>query len=104
MKAATLVSIGSICLVLLAGGCFGRKSEQRDASLLNDKVVTARVESALNSASTNQFNGVVTETTNGIVTLKGFVLSGGKKKEAEALAAKVDCVRAVKNEIVVRPQ
>jgi hyperosmotically inducible periplasmic protein len=90
--------------MLAAGGCFESHPPQRGASLLDDKVITARVESVLHANADDHLEQVRAATTNAVVTLSGTVSSPDQKQKAVSLAGKVDQVREVQNAIVVGKQ
>lgn len=104
LRRGSVMALFAISLMMVVSGCFEGHHEQRGASLLDDKVTTARVESALHGGVTNQFAEVHATTTNGVVTLSGLVGSAEQKEKAEKLAAGVHRVRSLKNEIAVKSQ
>jgi len=104
IKPARLPFIFATFVAGFCAGCFSRSHHQRGASLLDDKVTTARVHSALAANPRRNLKEVKIATTNGVVTLSGFVASEQQKQEAAELARKVHRTRDVHNEIAVKSQ
>jgi BON domain len=90
-----------VSFMLAAGGCFENHPPQRGASLLDDHVINARVESALHANADDHLDQVRAASTNAVVTLSGTVSSPDQKQKAASLTGRVDQVRGVQNEIVV---
>ena len=65
----------------------------------NDLAITARVQEKLNSDSQLMGSGIIVETIDGEVTLKGFVNSHADHTRAAKLAGSVDGVRQVDNRL-----
>lgn len=65
----------------------------------NDLAITARVQEKLNSDSQLKGSGIIVETKDGEVTLKGFVNSHADHTRAAMLAGSVDGVRQVDNRL-----
>ncbi len=89
------------CLILPLG-CAGHKASPRTAHLLDDKVISERVEVALREASPGDFRDVHVDTTNALVRLSGSAPNAQSKQAAERIAKGVQNVREVENEIEVR--
>jgi hypothetical protein len=65
----------------------------------NDRAITARVQEKLNSDSQLMGSGIMVETKDGEVTLKGFVNSNADYTRAGKLAGYVDGVKQVDNKL-----
>ncbi|SPE58930.1 putative phospholipid-binding domain protein [Verrucomicrobia bacterium] len=96
---------GQIVLAFVLGlcGCLGWHQKQPNGDLLDDKVITARVEQALKTHPGYDFSNVHVSTSGGGVTLSGSVHTPREKTEAGELARSVDLVKSVKDEIQVKP-
>ncbi len=90
------------CLVV-SSGCVSHRTSPRTARLLDDKVITERVEVALQRSS-RVFSKVQVQvdTVGGVVTLRGSVPNLQTKEKASQVAEGVQKVREVDNEIQVR--
>jgi hyperosmotically inducible protein len=97
----------------LAGRVQGVKSVQNNITVkedgarttgqyVDDKVLTARVNSALNRNPEYKFDGVNVTTFRGTVQLNGFVNTSDQKSKAAAIAKGVEGVKNVENSITVK--
>lgn len=87
--------------LILFAGCAGPRTSPSTAHLLDDKVITERVEVALQQ-SPQVFSKVQVDTVGAVVTLKGSVPNLEAKQRASQIAKSVQKVRKVDNEILVR--
>ncbi len=103
MKSLRTSALCWLCanLIVLAG-CAGHRTNSRTADLLDDKVITERVEVALQRASPRTFSKVQVDTAGAVVTLKGSVANPQAKEKASRIAENVQKVRKVDNEIQIR--
>ena len=69
--------------------------------VIDDSVITAKVKSALLADSTVKGLNISVETVQGTVTLSGSAASTAERAQAESLAAGVEGVRSVVNQISV---
>lgn len=94
----TLISLLFISLL----GCQTMSSEGLFSSRPNDSAITTTIlEAMLNDENLSTVK-VHVETTNGIVTLTGYVKTIRQSDNAEDMARKTAGVTSVQNEIVVR--
>ncbi len=98
----TLAWLGLCASLVLFAGCAGHRTDPRTANLLDDKVITERVEVALKRASPPCFAQVRVDTARAVVTLRGFVPNPQAKEQASQIAQGVQKVRQVDNELQVR--
>src|SRR5262245_43847326 len=77
------------------------KKMESAGKTLEDAAVTAKVKSALIAEPNLKAMSIDVDTTGGIVTLKGTTENAEQKQRAEQLAATVEGVRSVRNELVV---
>ncbi len=90
-------------MALLAAGCFHGHPSQPGAKLLDEKVITDRVQAALSAHQGYNFPGVRISTSAGVVTLRGQVETTQQKLEAVQLARSVDDVKEIRDRLQVRP-
>jgi len=90
---ALILSMG---LVAASSGAIADDMHKSDAS------VTASVKSALISNDDTKARHINVETQDGVVQLSGFVDSTMAKADAEKTAMKVDGVKRVENELLIR--
>ena len=89
--------------IVMASGCSVMRGQQSTGAYLDDASVTTRVKSAFAADQTVAATSINVETLNGTVQLSGFAKSQAEKDQAAAIARKTDGVKAIKNDIVVRP-
>jgi hyperosmotically inducible periplasmic protein len=93
-SAATLLA-----LALLATGCVATRTQQAPGEVIDDRVVTVRVKSALIENPTTKAGQIDVETFRGIVQLNGFVDTAESKTDATSVARKVEGVHEVRNNL-----
>jgi hyperosmotically inducible periplasmic protein len=86
----------------------GRPADPATASLaagacVNESAITTAVKASFVDDLKVDAAAISVETLNGTVMLSGFAKNGTEKTTAESLTWKVKGVKAVKNEIAVRP-
>ena len=99
----TLVPVAIALTLLTAAGCAVTRGQQTAGAYVDDTAITASVKTQLLEDERVAGTSVTVETLNGTVMLSGFAKSQAEKAAAGSIARKVDGVRAVKNEITVRP-
>lgn len=83
------------------GGYYVGQDEREPAIIAADSRITASVKSRLIADKYVDGFRVSVETYEGIVTLRGEVTSNISREQAERLAAGVDGVKSVRNEIAI---
>lgn len=97
-------AIGLTTLTLLATtGCAVTRGQQSVGAYVDDAAITTAVKARFVDNTNVAASAISVETMKGTVMLSGFAKNSTEKSTAEALAWKVDGVKAVKNEITVRP-
>jgi len=96
-----VLTIGA--LIVAASGCSVMRGQQSTTAYLDDASVTANIKSAYAADQTVAATSISVETMNGTVQLSGFAKSQAEKERAAAIARQTQGVKAVKNDIVVRP-
>lgn len=89
--------------VLQVGGCAVARDQSTVGQLVDDTAITTRVKARFAESPVVSAMALNVETLNGTVQLSGFAKNETEKTTAEALAREVPNVKAVKNDIVVRP-
>ena len=108
MKPRTLSMCLGLCLGLAAGtglltGCASDQYDRSAGRYLDDQVLVANVNNALDTHPEYKFSGVHVDAFQGVIQLSGFVNSEDQKAEACRVAQEVKGVKAVENKISVRP-
>jgi osmotically-inducible protein OsmY len=99
----TLIAGGLAASLLATAGCAVTRGQQTAGAYIDDTAITASVKTRMLDDSRVAGTSITVETLNGTVMLSGFAKSQAEKAAAESIARKVDGVKAVKNEITVRP-
>jgi osmotically-inducible protein OsmY len=100
---STLTTALSIAVLVIASGCAVSRGQESVGAYVDDTAITTSVKSRMLENKEVDGTSITVETLNGTVMLSGFAKSANEKAMAEALAWKVKGVKAVKNEIAVRP-
>jgi osmotically-inducible protein OsmY len=99
----TLATAALIATVVITSGCAVARGQQTPGAYLDDGAITTEVKGRLLDNPAVAGTSISVETLNGTVMLSGFAKSNNERATAESLAWKVKGVKAVKNEIAVRP-
>ncbi len=94
-----------ICIVALSMvvGCASTGAQQSLGEYLDDAATTKRVQVRLADDATVGGQGLGVEVVGGVAILRGRVTSSAQRSRAESLVLQVPGVRAVRNDVVVRP-
>lgn len=84
-------------------GCAVSDGQSSVGQYADDTAITARVKAKLADDRQVSASRIQVETLNGTVQLSGFAVSQAEKDRAGELARSVSDVRAVTNNIIVRP-
>ena len=104
MKIRTSLTAALVAFTLVtAAGCAVSRGQQTAGAYIDDSAVTASVKTRMLEDERVAGTSITVETLNGTVMLSGFAKSQAEKAAAESIARKVDGVKAVKNQITVRP-
>lgn len=88
---------------LFAVGCAVTREQETVGAYVDDAGITTRIKTSFIDNKQVDAASIHVETLNGTVMLSGFARSAQEKAAAEALARQANGVKAVRNEIVVRP-
>ncbi|GAA0744384.1 BON domain-containing protein [Ideonella azotifigens] len=98
-----LAAVISATAVLATTGCAVTREQESVGAYIDDSALTARVKSAFASDPTVSAMSISVETMKGVVQLSGFAKSTAERSQADAIARGTGGVKAVRNDIVVRP-
>jgi osmotically-inducible protein OsmY len=101
--ARTLVLAAMTGVTILSTGCAVVRGQETAGSYVDDAAITTAVKAKMVDDKTVAASSISVETLNGTVQLSGFAKSSAEKAQAEYIARGVKNVRAVRNDIVVRP-
>jgi osmotically-inducible protein OsmY len=90
-------------MTVLSTGCAVGRGQETAGAYIDDAGITTSVKAKFVEDKTVSASSISVETLNGTVQLSGFAKSGAEKAQAEAIARGVKNVKAVRNDIVVRP-
>ena len=98
-------AFAALCIVtstlVLAPGCASTATSASTGEYIDDSVITTKVKAALVRDDATPASAIKVETFKGVVQLSGFVDNVTQKTTAGVLAAKVDGVKSVVNDIIV---
>lgn len=98
-----LAAVAASTLLLAAGGCAVVRGQEPVGAYVDDAAITTAVKARMVDNKNVDASSISVETLNGTVMLSGFAKNNDERTVAEALARKTNGVKAVKNEITVRP-
>jgi osmotically-inducible protein OsmY len=97
---AATITAGAL---LTASGCAVTRGQESAGAYMSDAGITATVKARFVENKAVDASSISVETLNGTVMLSGFAKNAAEKSMAESLARGVSGVKAVKNEISLRP-
>lgn len=99
--------ISLLCLTIALAfvfGCAATSTREGTGGYIDDSAITAKVKSGLLGEPGMNSNDIQVETFKGVVQLSGFVTSTAQINTAVAITRKVDGVRDVRSNMVVKGQ
>lgn len=90
-------------IVLVTSGCAVTRGQETVGAYVDDAAITTAVKARFIDNKEVDALSIKVETLNGTVMLSGFAKNAAEKNAAESVTRKVNGVKAVKNEITVRP-
>ena len=97
-----LVAAAAATALVFGAGCTVMRDQQTVGSYVDDATITTQVKARMVENKEVDAAAISVETLNGTVLLSGFAKSSQERATAEAIARKVNGVKLVKNDIVVR--
>jgi osmotically-inducible protein OsmY len=89
--------------VLTTAGCAVTSGQSSVGEYVDDKTISTRVKARLAQDPVASAMRTQVETQDGVVQLSGFAASQDEKSKAAEIAREVPNVKAVRNDIIVRP-
>src|SRR5262252_3725239 len=108
MKTKTNTLCLALCLLLPVAvslgpaGCAGNKYERSTGEYIDDKSLNSRVRGALGDNPEYKFHDAQVASFRGTVQLSGFVNTSDQKRKAGEIAAEVNGVKGVENNITIK--
>jgi len=104
MKYARAIAFAVLSgITLISAGCAVVRGQQTTGSYVDDAAITTSIKAKFIDDKIVSASSISVETLNGTVQLSGFAKSMAEKTKAEQIARGTNNVRAVRNDIVVRP-
>jgi osmotically-inducible protein OsmY len=103
MNARIPVTAALSALLIGLAGCAVTRGQETVGAYVDDTVITTGVKARFVDSRNVDAASIKVETLNGTVMLSGFAKSPLERSSAESMARGVSGVRAVRNEIAVRP-
>jgi hyperosmotically inducible periplasmic protein len=100
--ASLAISVAGIAL-LTTSGCAVTRGQETVGAYVDDAAITTSVKARFVDNPDVDAASIKVETLNGTVMLSGFAKNINERSTAEAIARKVNGVKMVRNEVVVRP-
>ena len=99
----SLAAAAASLVLLAASGCAVSRGQESVGAYIDDAGITTLVKSRFFEDKDVAGTSISVETLNGTVMLSGFAKNALERNKAETIARGVKGVRAVKNEIAIRP-
>ena len=100
---AYIICVGALPAVIAMTGCStGNRYEQSTGEYIDDHTLSSHVKKALGEDTQYKYEDVKVDTFKGVVQLNGFVNTKDQRTRAGDIAAKVDGVKDVRNNISVK--
>jgi hyperosmotically inducible protein len=90
-------------MTLISTGCALVRGQETVGAYVDDAAITAAVKAKFIDDKVVSAGSISVETLNGTVQLSGFAKTTAEKLQAETIARNSKNVKAVRNDIVVRP-
>lgn len=104
MNTRNTLAIAVTTLALLtAAGCAVTRDQETIGAYVDDTGITTAIKARFVDSKLVDASSIRVETLNGTVQLSGFAKNATEKTTAESIAWKTKGVKAVKNEIAIRP-
>ena len=98
-----LAALVAAAALIVTSGCAVTRGQETVGAYVDDAAITTSVKAKMVEDKNVDAAAIKVETLNGEVMLSGFAKSSVEKNTAGSIAMKVKGVKAVKNEIAVRP-
>ena len=98
-----LAALVAAAALVVTSGCAVTRGQETTGAYVDDASITTSVKAKMVEDKNVDASAIKVETLNGEVMLSGFAKNPTEKSTAESIATKVNGVKTVKNQIVVRP-
>ncbi|WP_137895473.1 BON domain-containing protein [Ramlibacter sp. 2FC] len=98
-----LAAVVAAVALLTATGCAVTRGQETVGAYIDDTAITTAVKARFVENKDVAASSISVETLNGTVMLSGFAKNATEKSTAESIARSVKGVKAVRNEIAIRP-
>ena len=98
-----LAAVIAAVALLTATGCAVTRGQETVGAYIDDTAITTAVKARFVENKDVAASSISVETLNGTVMLSGFAKSATEKSTADSIARSVNGVKAVRNEIAIRP-
>ncbi|MEP7301040.1 MAG: BON domain-containing protein [Caldimonas sp.] len=98
-----LAALVAAAALIVTSGCAVTRGQETVGAYVDDAAITTSIKARMVEDKNVDAASIKVQTLNGEVMLSGFAKSSVEKNTAESIAMKVKGVKAVKNEIAVRP-
>lgn len=102
-KRIAIAAAVSALILVTASGCAVVRGQEMAGAYIDDTAITTAVKARMIDNKNVDASAISVETLKGTVMLSGFAKSVSEKTVAEQVTRKVEGVKAVKNEIAIRP-
>ncbi len=99
----TAVATAASLVLLTATGCAVTRGQETVGAYVDDTTITTQIKGRFIENKAVDAASISVETLNGTVILAGFAKNSAERATAEGIARGVNGVKAVRNEIAVRP-
>jgi hyperosmotically inducible protein len=99
----TLAATAAVFALITMSGCAVTRGQETVGAYVDDAAITTAVKARFVDNKEVDASAISVETMKGTVMLSGFAKNANEKTTAANLAWKVNGVKAVKNEISIRP-
>lgn len=89
--------------LLTTAGCAVTRGQESVGAYIDDATITTQIKSRFIESKAVDAASIHIETMKGTVLLSGFAKNSAERSTAESIARNVNGVKAVRNEIAVRP-
>ena len=93
----------SAAALVTSPGCAVMRGQETVGSYIDDATITTQVKAKMVENKSVDAGAIKVETLNGTVMLSGFAKNETERAAAERIAQDVNGVKAVKNQLVIRP-
>jgi len=100
---ATIAAVVTALSLLVVSGCAVTRDQETVGAYIDDAAITTSIKARFVDNKQVDASSIKVETLNGTVMLSGFAKNATEKDTAESIARQVKGVKAVRNEIVIRP-